>query len=210
MNKNSQKIRKMTGIAIFTAVTVALAFFGNYITFGPVSINLALIAIAVGACIYGPVAGLFLGMVDGAIIMIAPSTLTAFMPYNPWATVIVCLVKTGAAGLAAGFIYKGLSHIQALNNSKWGWVKCLITSIAIPVINTGLFIAGAELWFVEVYGGGKDAMKAIITSCLTINFVIEMVTVVVLSPAVHGIVKYATNRLLDNNEENDEVEETSY
>ncbi len=210
MNKNSKKIRRMTGIAIFTAVTVALAFFGNYITFGPVSINLALIAIAVGACIYGPLAGLFLGMVDGAIIMIAPSTLAAFMPYNPWATVIVCLAKTGIAGLAAGFIYKGLSHINSLNNSKWGWIKCLITSIIIPVLNTGLFIAGAELWFVEVYGGGAEAMRGIITSCLSINFVIEMVTVIVLSPAVHGIVKYATNRLLDNNDEDEEVEETTY
>lgn len=206
MNKNSKKIRLMTGIAIFTAVTVVLAFFGNYVTFGPVSINLALIAIAVGACIYGPLAGLFLGVVDGAIIMIAPSTLTAFMPYNPWATVLVCLVKTGVAGLVAGFIFKGLSKINVLNTNKWGWIKSLVASISIPVINTGLFIAGAELFFVEVYGGGAEAMRTIITSCLSVNFVIEVITVVVLSPAVHAICKYASDKLLDENSlDDDEV-----
>ncbi len=205
MNKNSQKIRKMTGIAVFTAVTVALAFFSNYVAFGSVNINLALIAIAVGACIYGPYAGLFLGMVDGAIILIAPSTLAVFMPYNAWATVLICLLKTGIAGLAAGFLYKGLNHIKSLDNPKWNWLKCLITAIVIPVINTGLFIAGAELWFVGVYGNGEEAMKAIITSCLTINFVIEMITVIVLSPAVHAIVNYASNKLGNNNEELEEV-----
>ena len=59
--KNSIMIKRLVGISILTALVVVLQLLGNYITIGTVNITLALIPIAVGAILYGPVAGLFLG-----------------------------------------------------------------------------------------------------------------------------------------------------
>ena len=64
----NQKVKRMTGIAILTAVTIVLALISNNVTIATVNINLALIPLVVGACIYGPTAGLLLGIVDGALI----------------------------------------------------------------------------------------------------------------------------------------------
>ena len=94
----SYKVKKMAGIGILSAVTVVLAFISNYIPGLAVNINLALIPIVVGACIYGPASGLFLGIVDGVLICFAPDTLTYFMTHNVIATIILCLLKTGLGG----------------------------------------------------------------------------------------------------------------
>lgn len=98
--KNSKKIQRMVGIASLAAITAVLQVIANYITFGPVSITLALIPLVIGAILYGPWAGAFLGALMGAIILSAPST-AAFLVVNPFATVVLCLIKTGVAGLVS-------------------------------------------------------------------------------------------------------------
>jgi len=74
----NEKIRKITGIAIFICLVVVLQLFSNYVTFGPVSITLALIPIVVGSIIYGPMAGFILGAVCGITISLAQEQL----PYS--------------------------------------------------------------------------------------------------------------------------------
>ena len=75
MNK-SVRIKNMVGIAIFAAVVIVLQLFSNYVTFGPVSITLALIPIVVGAVVYGPLAGFILGAVGGLLVLVAPATIS--------------------------------------------------------------------------------------------------------------------------------------
>src|SRR5574344_82043 len=101
----SNTTKKITAIGALIALIVVLQLFSNFISFGPVSINLALIPIIVGALLYGPWIGLGLGVVDGLIILLAPST-GAFMAINPLVTVVLCLLKTGLGGLFAGFMPK--------------------------------------------------------------------------------------------------------
>ena len=74
--------------------------------FGPVSITLSLFPIAVGAMLYGPFGGLFLGLVNGVIVLTAPSTISFFFAYSPVGTIAICLLKTGLAGFVAGWIFK--------------------------------------------------------------------------------------------------------
>lgn len=50
------RVKRMTGISILAAVTIVLALISNNVTIATVNINLALIPIVVGACIYGPTA----------------------------------------------------------------------------------------------------------------------------------------------------------
>ena len=123
----NDKIRKITGIAVFICLVVVLQLFSNYVTFGPVSITLALIPIVVGSIIYGPLAGFILGAVCGVIIFFGPGTITLFWPYGIVKTFILCVLKTGLAGLVSGLIYKLLSN----KNNKLSCMKKFIFLITI-------------------------------------------------------------------------------
>ena len=195
---NSSKTRRITGLAILIALEVGLCFLSNYVTIGTVNLNLALIPIVIGACLYGPLAGLALGLINGIIVIIAPGT-AAFTAQNALATVILCLVKTGLAGLLAGFVYKALRKAN-------DFVAVLLASIVVPVVNTGLFILGVFLFFMPLYqqwaGEGANVYAFVISTTLTINFLIELAINVVLSTAVHRIIVVVGrgHRKVTNNE----------
>lgn len=174
----NQKVKRMTGIAILTAVTIVLALISNNVTIATVNINLALIPIVVGACIYGPTAGLLLGIVDGALICIAPSTLAFFMPHNPLMTIVLCLLKTGIGGFVSGVFYN-------LFKNKNELVAVFIAALVLPIVNTGIFILGVVLFFMPVYGNFINLIKGV----LTVNFLIEFIINLVLSPTIFRIIK---------------------
>lgn len=67
----NQKTKTLTGLAFFTAIIVVLQLLGSFIKFGPFSISLVLIPIVVGAAVYGPKAGAYLGGVFGVVVLIA-------------------------------------------------------------------------------------------------------------------------------------------
>lgn len=182
----SERIKRLTGIAIFAACTVALGFISNYITIGIVNITLALIPIVLAACIYGPLAGFCLGALNGLVVLIAPMT-SPFLAANPVATVLLCILKTGLAGLAAGWLYRWLK-----NGNRW--LAIILSSLIVPIINTGLFLGACFIFFIPVYAvaaeaQGVEVYQVIITSTLLINFLIEMVVSCVTIPAVKKIIE---------------------
>ena len=153
---NSQRVKKLVGLATLTALVVGLQFLSNYVSFGSISITLALIPIAMGAILYGPLAGLFLGAVMGAIVIAAPSTQAVFMPVNPAATIILCLLKTAIAGLVSGLLFKLFAFIakkqKDVKKKKILFAAgIIVAALVVPVINTGLFIVGASIFFMEAY-----------------------------------------------------------
>lgn len=183
----NNKIKRMTGISILGAVTIVLALISNYVTIGTVNINLALIPIVLGACLYGPSAGFFLGCVDGALICTSPSTLALFMTHNIPATIILCLMKTGLGGLISGYIYKTIK----LKNE---FIAVILSTLVLPLVNTSIFLIGVFLFFIPVYANlANNTMNVatfIITSTLTINFLIEFIVNLVLSPTIYRVLKY--------------------
>ena len=60
----------MVGMALFAAIVVVLQIIGNYIRIGNFSISLVLVPIIVGAALYGPAGGAFLGGVFGIVVII--------------------------------------------------------------------------------------------------------------------------------------------
>ena len=106
MKRRFFTVRTIAGLGVLTAMVVVLQLLSNYVQFGPVSITLSLFPIAVGAMLFGPFGGLFLGLVDGVIVLTAPSTISFFFAYTPIGTIFVCLAKTGLAGFIAGWIFK--------------------------------------------------------------------------------------------------------
>ena len=108
---------------------------------------------------------------------------------------LLCLLKTGLAGLASGWIYKGIIRIHALKKAKFP-VAVIVAALVAPCINTGLFIFGAALFFQGVYGAENfaTAVPIIIGAVFTTNFLIEFIVSVVLSPSVVFLVKVLANR----------------
>lgn len=183
-NKKS-KSRKITGIAIFVALEIVLSFISNYVQTGQVNLNLALIPIIVGACAYGAVCGMLLGILNGIITLTAPATLGFFFVFNPVATVFLCLLKTGLAGLICGFISKAFK--------KHTLIGAILSSAVVPIVNTGLFILGVFAFFTDAYATLTDSnvYEYVLVSVLSLNFVIEFIVCAVISPAIIKI----TNRL---------------
>ena len=196
MNKNSLKIKRLVGLSILTALVIILQVCGNYITIGTVNITLALTPIALGAILYGPVAGLYLGAVMGCVVLFASQ---AFIAVNPFVTIVLCLLKTGIAGLLSGFLYKGISHFA--NKEKDTKIKRIYIILAvvascliIPIVNTLIFVCGASIFFYSIFGleSTKGAFGVIFGAVFTTNFAIEFALNVVLTPAVLTILKVIT------------------
>ena len=67
----SEKTRRLTGLALMTAIIVVLQVVASFVKFGPFTITLALAPILIGAALYGPKAGACLGGVFGAVVLLA-------------------------------------------------------------------------------------------------------------------------------------------
>ena len=168
---NSHKIKRMVGIASLAAVVVVLQLIANYIP-GPggVSITLALIPLVIGAILYGPTGGTILGVIMGGIILTAPST-ASFLNVRPFITVVLCLVKTGVAGLVSGFVFNLLKK-QNLT------LAVILASVLVPILNTGIFSIGCILFYMETlteWAGGSNAIAYLFLTMIGINFIVEFI-----------------------------------
>ena len=111
----SEKTRRLTGLALLTAIVAVLQVVASFVKFGPFSITLALAPILIGAALYGPKAGAYLGAVFGIVVWIAcvlgwdPGG-SILWTARPLVTFLLCLVKGAVAGLAAGAVFRALSH----------------------------------------------------------------------------------------------------
>lgn len=185
--KNKERIQTITGLSILIGLAIALTFLSNYIPTGVVNINLVLIVIVIAACIYGPIGGATIGFVNGVITIIAPATLAFFFPVNPIATTLLCVLKTTLAGLVSGFIFKAFKK-------KKEFLGSILSSIVVPIINTGIFIVGVVLFFMSVYGN----FVTLITAVLSLNFLIEFLSIAILSPVIYRIIKVITTKMNEN------------
>ena len=195
MNKNSLMIKKLVGLATLTALVIVLQLLSNNVTFGNLSITLALIPIAVGAILYGPLAGLFLGMVMGGIVLTGADTQTYFLSVNPAATVVLCLVKSGVAGLVSGLLFKLFAFIskkQSSVNKKKALFAAgiIVAALVVPLVNTFIFIFGAVIFFSVYYPSLEAAIAAVIGT----NFLVEFIISAALSPALVTLVKVLTRQ----------------
>ena len=74
--KNRERIFKMVGIAMLSAIVVILQLLGSFIKFGPFSISLVLVPIVVGAGVYGLGAGTWLGFVFAITVLLSGDAAT--------------------------------------------------------------------------------------------------------------------------------------
>lgn len=187
------KTRKLTGLALLTAVVVVLQIICTFIHFGPFSITLALAPMIVGAAIYGLGSGALLGGVFGLVVLITGlmgldgGTVNLLMGMDPIATIAICILKGAAAGAAAGAVYKLLENKNQL-------VAVICAGIVCPIVNTGIFILGMLLFFSDTlvsWAAGTQLLNYIIFGLCGLNFLVELGTNLVLSTAITRIIRIA-------------------
>lgn len=182
----SNKMRMSTKImvlgAILTALVVVLQLMGSFIRFGPFAISLVLIPIVIGAATCGVGVGAWLGFVFGVVVLISGDA-AAFMAINIPGTIITVLLKGTACGLAAGLIYKALERFNR-------YVAVIASAIICPVVNTGIFLIGCVVFFMDtvaswgVAEGFGTTVQYMFLGLAGGNFLFELATNIVLSPVV--------------------------
>ena len=196
-NKN---ITRMVQLTILLAVVVVLQCFLGSIKVGATSFSVVLVPIVVGAIILGPGAGAFLGFAFGLVVLIYGITgqdafTNLLFQAHPVFTSMICLGKGAAAGWGAGMMYKLFEKISLF----WASVAAAATA---PILNTGLFILGC---LTLVHGtleanlavfGADSVVVFLVIGCAGVNFLVEFLVNIVLSPAIYRIVTVVKSKFV--------------
>jgi uncharacterized membrane protein len=177
-------------MSIFTAIVAILQVFATFVKFGPFSITLALAPIVVGAALYGPKAGAWLGGVFGAVVLamcIAGADIGGAILWNvnPAVTAALCIAKGAAAGWVAGMMYKALSKKKVT-------FRVIAAALCGPIVNTGIFCLAMVTLYHETliqWAAGADLVYYVFIVLIGVNFLLELLVNVVLSPVIARIIK---------------------
>lgn len=184
----------IVGIGLLTAIVIVLQFISMALRFGNFSITLTLIPIVVGAALFGRKTGAWLGLVFGAAVLLTGDA-AAFLTVNVFGTIATVLVKGTAAGFCAAAVYRLIAKKNEI-------AAVLVSSVAAPVVNTGIFLLGCRIFFydtVAAWGEGlgfENAFIYMIVGLVGINFLIELGTNLVLNPAILRIIKIGRKKLI--------------
>ncbi len=193
---NSEKIHKMVGTAVLTAVVVVVYLLTMGLMIGPFNITFALIPIVVGAALYGWQAGGWLGLVFGAMVLFTGGA-NAFLVINVPGTILTVLAKGAAAGVIPGLIYTALEK-----KSRWAATVC--AAVAAPIANTGIFLLGCLAFFMDTLAewaagfGFENVTVYIFTGLVGVNFLVELGTNLLLSSVIVRIIDTVKNKLSVN------------
>lgn len=186
--KTKFNVKKLVGIAVFTAIVVVLQLLGGGIKVGGLfSISLVLVPIVVGAAVYGWEAGLWLGGAFGLAVLLSGDA-AAFMAVDPIATVVTVMLKGIGCGFAAGLLYKLLSGKSMV-------LGALAAALVCPVVNTGIFLIGCRLFFYDTVAqwgaaaGFPNAAAYMFLGLAGINFLVEVATNLILAPVIIRLIR---------------------
>ena len=217
----NSKTKKIVGIGLFTAIVLVLQFLGGGIRFGIFSISLVLVPIVVGAAVYGWQAGAWLGFTFGVAVLLSGDA-AAFLAVNPVGTVVTVLVKGATAGFFSGLAYKfvhkllnkgSIKRIQHLkkhyglgecceagvyNYICWNnrYIAVLVAAVFCPIVNTGVFLLGCKLFFMETIAewgaaaGFRNVASYMFLGLAGTNFLIELATNLFLSPVIVRLISF--------------------
>ena len=192
--RNSNKTQTIVGLGMLTALVAVLQVFASTIHFGPFGITLTLVPIIIGAALYGWKAGAWLGFIFGVIVMFTPDV-AAFMAISVPATLVTVLLKGTLSGLCAGLVYTALEK-------KNRTAAVIVSGIAAPIVNTGIFLLGCAMFFMEIVNAlalennmADNILFFIIFGMTGWNFVVELGLNMLLSSAIVFIIGIVKKRM---------------
>lgn len=188
MSNTRTQTQKLTLGAILTAIVVVLQLLGAFIRFGPFSISLVLVPIVMGAAMCDFKIGAWLGFIFGVTVLLSGDA-AAFLTVNAPGTVATVLVKGTLCGLAAGVVYKLLSKYNS-------YLAVITAAVVCPVVNTGVFLLGCKLFFMETvteWGlalGFENAAEYMFFGLAGGNFLFELAANIILAPVILRIITF--------------------
>ncbi len=192
--KSKNATKTLTLGAILTALVIVLQILA--IMTRPLmpffSLTFVLIPIVIGAAKCGPGMGAWLGFVFGIVVLISGDA-AAFLAVNIPGTIITVLLKGTLCGLAAGLAYKALEK-------KNQTAAVLVSSVVCPVVNTGIFLIGCLIFFLDTvkewavaWGAGDNFVKYMFLGLAGVNFLVEFGINILLNPVIHRLLKIKNN-----------------
>lgn len=185
--KQAMSTKNLVMYAVLTAIVIVLQMLGAFVKFGPFSISLVLVPIVIGAALLGPKAGGWLGLVFGFAVLVSGDA-SAFLAVNVPGTIITVLVKGALSGLITGFVFEAIKRIGL-------YPAIAVSAIVCPVVNTGVFLIGCLLFFMETISSWGAALGFASTGSYMIfglvggNFLVEMLINIILAPAIVRLLK---------------------
>lgn len=168
--------RTIAQYAIFIAIILVMRITHlTSIPVGPLVMTLAMIPIAIGAMLLGPLGGAILGTVYGFTslydAMTGASLMTGvFFQLSPILTIILCVVIRGFVGAATGWLFQLFKKLDP--HRIWCYFA---GGLAAPMLNTILFMGYIVLVFYQTeYIQGKVVEKG---AANPLMFIILMVGV---------------------------------
>ena len=186
--ERSFSTHKIVLLGLFTGIVVVLQYLGAFIRFGPFSISLVLLPIAVGAALIGASAGGWLGFVFGLVVLLTGDA-APFLAVNAFGTIFLVLLKGSLAGYAAGIAYTLLSK-------KDRTLAAIAAAAVCPLVNTGIFIVGSYVFFLPTLtlwgeaAGAANVTAFIFFGMVGANFFVELGLNLILSPVLVRLIHY--------------------
>lgn len=191
MTNKKQQTQKLVLSAVLTALVVVLQLLGTFVRFGPFAISLVLIPIVIGAATCGYKIGAWLGFVFGVVVLLSGDA-TAFFAINVSGTIITVLLKGTLCGLISGLVYKVIEKYN-------GYVAVIAAAIVCPIVNTGIFLIGCSVFFLDTiaeWGAGAGFTNTASYMFLGLaggNFIVELIANIILAPIISTIIKLNKN-----------------
>ena len=188
MNKQSARLKTLTRLALLVAIELVMKAVGlGSVPMGPLYMSFLTLPIAVGAIAMGPVAGLVLGGVFGAVsfydALTGGSAMTsALFQVSPVHTFILCVVTRTLMGLCVALIYRSLRRLDP----KGGW-SCILSAMAAPALNTLFFMGYIVLAFYHC-----DYVQGLVAK----NGAANPLMFVVLLVGVQGVAEFLVSGIL--------------
>ena len=198
IKRQNKKILLLVQLAMLAALVVVLQLVSALIPpiAGMVSITLTLVPVVVGAILLGKKGGAILGFTFGAIVLV--NCITGLDPggsilwnTNPLFTAIICFVKGIAAGFIPALLYELVHGKKEQTPNGRKYVAALIAALSAPIVNTGLFVLGMFTLFngtLQIWANGAHVIIYVLTGLAGINFVVEFIINIILTPAIVRIV----------------------
>lgn len=175
--------------ALMTALVVVLQLLGAFIRFGTFSVSLVLIPIVIGAATCGVAIGAWLGLIFGVTVLLSGDA-ALFLGISIPGTIITVLLKGILCGLLAGLTYKALAKFNK-------YAAVIAAAIVCPIVNTGVFLLGCLVFFmdwIKASAGDGSVVSFMILALVGGNFLFELGSNIVLSPAVTTLVDIGKKR----------------
>lgn len=188
-NMKGMSTERLVLMSLLTALVAILSYFGGFIKIGGLaSISLTLVPVVLGAALCGPLAGAWLGGVSGVIFFMTADAVFWFGLSIP-GTIITVMIKGIMAGWCAGLVFKALEKYNR-------YIAIVASAVVAPVVNTGIFLIGCLIFFIDTVNAGAAAegmglFGYLIVFFVGLNFVFELIVNMVLSPAIARVLDIA-------------------